>query len=306
MFNDTTYPGLESMPSGRARSWIVPGCLALEGGAFRGMYTEGVLDALMEADVNLQTTIGVSAGALSGMNYVSGQIGRAARMNLLYRHDSRYVGLTAMKNNHGVIGFDFMFGDDMPGIEPFDEERFLRPDRRFVAVASNLTTGKPEFFESGKSEHIVLACQASASMPYVSEPVMIDGVPYLDGGCTVKIPYQWALDRPFRKVVVVRTRPRDYRKSVTPRKSHAAAHTVYRNYPAFADALEQSSANYNRQCEELLQLEQDGRIFVIAPSRPVEISRLEGDMEKLGALYDMGYMDARNVMRELKEYLELV
>lgn len=305
MFNNSSYSGLESIPQGRAKSWIVPGCLSLEGGAFRGMYTEGVLDALMLANINLQTTIGVSAGALSGMNYVSGQIGRAARMNLLYRHDSRYVGLTAMKNNHGVIGFDFMFGDDMPGVEAFDEERFLRPERRFIAVASNLTTGKPEYFEAGRSDQIILAAQASASMPYMSEPVMIDGVPYLDGGCTVKIPYQWALDRGFRKIVVVRTRPRDYRKEITPRASHAASHTVYRHYPEFADVLEQSSENYNQQCEELLELEASGRIFVIAPSRPVEISRLEGDMEKLGALYDMGYLDTRNCLDELKAYLEI-
>ena len=70
--------------------------------------------------------------------------------------------------------------------------------------------------------------------------------------------------------------------------------------------MERSAENYNRQCEELLELEASGRIFVIAPSRPVEISRLEGDMEKLGALYDMGYLDARNSMDELKKYLELV
>ena len=299
------YTGLDSIPTGRAKNWLVPGCMVLEGGAFRGVYTSGVLDALMQADINLQTTIGVSAGALVGLNYVSGQIGRAGRMNLTFRHDDRYVGLTAMKNNKGVIGFDFMFSDEIEGVEPFDEARLMRPERRFLAVATSLRTGKEAYFEKGRCENIYLACQASASMPYVSKPVLIDEEPYLDGGCCCKIPYRWALEQGFEKIVVVRTRPRSYRKEITPRKSKAAANTVYRHYPEFAEAVEHSDEMYNAQCEELETLESEGRIFVIAPSRPVEISRLEGDMNKLGSLYDLGYLDARNRLESLKEYLGL-
>lgn len=306
LLKDTgVYLGLDSIPSGRAKNWIVPGCMVLEGGAFRGVYTSGVLDALMQADINLHTTIGVSAGALVGLNYVSGQIGRAARMNLLLRHDDRYVGITAMKNNKGVIGFDYMFSNDIEGVEPFDEDRLMRSERRFLAVASNLRTGKEEYFEAGNCENIFLACQASASMPYVSKPVTIGEDLYLDGGCCCKVPYQWALDAGFDKIVVVRTRDRSFRKEIAPLKNRAAANTVYRHYPEFADAVEHADEMYNAQCDALDALEQEGRIFTIAPSRPVEISRLEGDMEKLGSLYDLGYLDARNQLEALEAYLGL-
>ena len=299
------YRGMDSIPSGTAKNWLVPGCMVLEGGAFRGVYTSGVLDALMQANINLQTTIGVSAGALVGLNYVSGQIGRAARMNLLLRHDDRYVGITAMKNNKGVIGFDYMFSDEIEGVEPFDKARLFRPDRRFVAVAASLSTGKAEYFEAGKCEDLFLACQASASMPYVSKPVQIGEEFYLDGGCCCKVPYQWALDEGFEKIVVVRTRDRSFRKEIGALKNRAAANTVYRHYPEFAEAVEHADEMYNAQCDELETLEQEGRIFTIAPSRPVEISRLEGDMEKLGSLYDLGYLDGRNRLDELMEYLGL-
>lgn len=299
------YNALDSIPTGRAKNWIVPGCMALEGGAFRGIYTSGVLDALMQESINLQTTVGVSAGALVGLNYVSGQIGRAARVILQFRHDGRYVGLTAMRNNKGVIGFDFMFSDELEGVEPFDMARLLRPERRFAAAAASLLTGEAEYFEAGKCDDILLACQASASMPYVSRPVMLGEKPYLDGGCSCKIPFQWAFDEGFEKIVVVRTRDRDYRKEISPRKSKAAANAVYRHYPEFAEAVEHSNEMYNDQCEKLLELEAEGRVFVIAPSRPVDISRLEGDMAKLGALYDLGYLDARNRLEALKEYLGL-
>ena len=47
--------------------------LVLEGGAMRGMYTAGVMDIFMEEGFAFDGIIGVSAGALFGVNYLSGQ-----------------------------------------------------------------------------------------------------------------------------------------------------------------------------------------------------------------------------------------
>lgn len=63
------YSGIENLPKGTAPDTIIEGCAVLEGGAFRGVYGEGVLDAMMEQGLNLSCTIGVSAGALNGLNY---------------------------------------------------------------------------------------------------------------------------------------------------------------------------------------------------------------------------------------------
>lgn len=95
--NNKRFSGISKLPNGNTSNKIVPGCIVLEGGAFRGLYTSGVLDALMQFEINMQCTVGTSAGALNGFNYVAGQIGRSARINLGYRHDSRYVGLEALK-----------------------------------------------------------------------------------------------------------------------------------------------------------------------------------------------------------------
>ena len=100
------YSKLDTIPTGVASNDITKGCLVLEGGAFRALYTEGVLDVLMENDINFECVVGVSAGALNGCNYVAGQIGRAALINLTYRHDERFVGPKAFLKNKGVIGFD--------------------------------------------------------------------------------------------------------------------------------------------------------------------------------------------------------
>lgn len=296
------FSGIDTLPKGIAPSTLKKGCIVLEGGAFRGVYGEGVLDVLMQAGINMECTIGCSAGAMNGLNYVAGQIGRAARTNLKYRHDNRYVGFKAYRRNRGVIGFDFVF-KTLEKSDPLNEERFYDPKRRFVAVAANCRTGKAAYFEKGQCD-IFKAVQASASMPFVSKMVEIDGDPYLDGGCCDKIPYQWALDQGYEKVIVVRTREDDFRKKIHGENTNRATRLIYRAYPKFVDCLEKMNENYNQQCAELLDLKQDQRVFVISPSAPVAISRLEKDMEKLGSLYYQGYHDAKKQLAALKNYLE--
>lgn len=298
-----TYSGFDRLPNGLASDIVTPGCLVLEGGALRGTYSVGVMDAMMEADLNLACTIGVSAGALNGISYVSGQIGRSARSPLRFRHDPRYFGLGAFLRNRSPFGFDFMFGELSKTLDPLDMKRFLRPERRFVAVATNCLTGRPEYFEKGHCTDIMLATRASSTMPYISQMVRMDGAPYLDGGCSCKIPLAWALENKFPAIVVIKTRPEAYRRN--PEAGKKLAQLCYgRKWPALAQSLAQSNADYNRLCDETDSLRRQGRIFVISPSRFMDIGRMEKDLEKLGEWYWLGYRDAQNVLPELKAYLE--
>ena len=59
------YSGIDNLPTGRASDVITEGCLVLEGGGWKGLYTLGVLDAFMKNGINIRSTVGISAGALS-------------------------------------------------------------------------------------------------------------------------------------------------------------------------------------------------------------------------------------------------
>lgn len=300
--NKKIFSKIDKIPRGRATDKISKVCLVLEGGAFRGLYGEGVLDALMLAGINAECTIGVSAGAMNGMNYVSGQIGRAARVNLTYRHDSRYIGLKAIKNNGGMVGFDFVMNHIEEEI--FDEEAFFDPRQKFVAVATNCLTGQSEYFDRDQmGSKIYDAVSASASMPFISKMVEIDGVPYLDGGCSNKIPYRWALDQGYEKIIVVRTRPSSFRRKL--KSNHLVTSNVYRSYPEFAEVLARSDKDYNRQCDEITILNSQKRLYVISPSVYMDVSRMEGDLEKLGQLYKMGFNDTARQIKDIMAYLYL-
>ena len=144
------------------------------------------------------------------------------------------------------------------------------------------------------------AVRASATVPFVSRPVVIKGVPYLDGGCSTKIPYPYALREGAEKIIVVKTREWAFRRDTSPNK---VAMTMYRKYPEFVKSINQANDNFNKMTDELYVKHHEGKIFVIAPSKPVEVTRFEGDMEKLGELYWLGYNDALTNIDQIKEYL---
>lgn len=298
---NATYSHIDSIPTGHASQEIVEGCLVLEGGAFRGLYTQGILDTLMVYGINLSCVIGVSAGALGGMDYVSGQIGHSARINIGYRHDSRYVGPRAFLHSHSILDVGFLT-EDRGILEPLDWERFNDPRRRFVAVATNCLTGQPTYFEKGQCEDIARAVRASATMPLLAPMVPIDGIPYLDGACSCKIPHAWALEQGYQKIVVIRTRDTSYRKTI---KDISLARRVYRDYPELVQSLANVDVLYNQQCDEIEQLHDEGRLFRFAPSEPITIGKIEGDVERLGDLYWLGVYDCTEHVDELRKYLEL-
>ena len=67
--------------------------LILEGGAMRGLFTAGVLDAFMEHKLYFAKTVAISAGTMQGLGYLSRQKGRNYKANVVYSSDRRYMGL---------------------------------------------------------------------------------------------------------------------------------------------------------------------------------------------------------------------
>lgn len=293
---------LDRIPIGRSGGELTPGCLVLEGGAFRGLYTGGVVDTLLRNNINLQTVAGVSAGALYGACYCAGRIGWPSRFNIIHCGDPRYAGLKALRKNKGVIGFNIVFDE----FKTEDHENILRimnPERRMVAVATNCLTGQPTYLEKTNCSDIFTAIKASASMQILSKMVYLDGIPYLDGGNSCCIPVDWAISQGYEKIIVVKTRERGYRDPGEPESQLRAERRLYHNFPALYDYMMHADERYNALCDHIDQLEKEGRIFVIAPSQPVDVARLEKDPEKLYRAYRMGEVNTTNRIHAIRRYL---
>lgn len=289
-------------PTGTVSGTVTEGCLVLESGAFRGIYQQGVLDALLEEGILMQCAVGVSVGALNGAAYVAGKIGQSIRVAIDNQKNGRFVGMKAMRENHGPIGFQFMF-EQLKDWDEASTEQFFSPDRRFVVVATNMLTGEPVYFERSRNRRMKGAVQASASMPYISRPIVIGKTPYLDGGCSVRIPYQWALNQGYSKTIVVRTRPEGFRYRIS-RPAYWAARSVYRKYAEFAETLGTARIRYNSGSARLEKLAREGQVYMIAPSSDLLNHLLQRDSDSLTALYRMGYQETKEQMKDLRAYLE--
>ena len=107
--------------------------LVLEGGGMRGLYTVGVLDWFMEQHFMADYVIGVSAGAGNGSSYVSGQRGRAYRVDVDYLGDKRYISLSNFLKTRSVFGMAFIVDEVPRRLDPVDYDAFLRSPGEFVA-----------------------------------------------------------------------------------------------------------------------------------------------------------------------------
>ena len=275
--------------------------LILEGGAMRGMYTAGVLDVFMEQGVAFDGVIGVSAGAITGCSYVSGQVGRTIRYNKKYCKDKRFMSFYSWVTTGDLVGNRFCYHELPEKLDPYDNEAFKKSNTAFYVTCTNIETGNAEYIQLKDMFEDIDYMRASASMPYVSKIVEKDGKKLLDGGCSDSVPVQEFINMGYEKNVVILTRPADYRKK--PEKK-GLARLIYRKYPKFVERLENRWQEYNRMVEQLQKLEQKGKIFVIRPKKPLEIGRMSHDVNEIQKAYEQGRADGIESLESMKAWLE--
>lgn len=275
--------------------------LVLEGGGFRGMYTCGVIDVFMENGICFDEVVGVSAGAAFGCNIKSKQIGRALRYNKRFCQDSRYSGLKSFIKTGDLYNKEFAYGIVPTILDPFDTKTFRENPLKFTVVCTDIHTGNPVYHEIQNGDATDIEwIRASASIPIVSKPVKLDGYELLDGGVSDSIPVNWMLEI-SDKTVIVLTRDKSYHKE--PMKYIHLLKKAFKEYPNLQKALENRYIVYNKTLDEIEQLEREGKVFVIRPSKPIACAMIEKDPNHLQEIYDIGRRDALHYLEDLKKYL---
>lgn len=276
--------------------------LVLEGGAMRGIYTAGVLDVFMENDISFDGVIGVSAGALFGVNLLSKQKGRVIRYNKRFNSDKNYMGFKPLLKTGNIIDTQYAYYEVPLKLDLFDNEAFMASNIPFYAVVTNIETGEAEYIQIKDVFEQMETLRASSSMPFVSKPVALNGKWYLDGAVADSIPYEKFLEMGYDRLVVVLTKDADYVKSpVSPFMTKAF---YGKNYANFADKLRNRHKNYNRCMERIKAAEKENKLFVIRPTKRIKIKRTETDPKKMQTMYELGICDANNVLDKLMAYMK--
>jgi len=276
--------------------------LVLEGGGFRGVYTSGVLAFFMEKRLHFCYVIGVSMGACNAASYISRQRGRNRIVNIRYVNDARYMSYLRLFTRGELFGMEFIFDTIPNALVPFDFKTFMESDQKCFTTVTDCKTGEPLYYEKGElGGDYMKILRASSSLPYVAKPVHYKGRVLMDGGLSDSIPIEKSIHDGNRKNVLVLTRPKGYRKKCS--RLFFLARFRYPRYRGLYRSLKSRHLRYNATLEYIDQLEEKGRVFVIRPRFPLAARRIERNKDKLYAVYDQGYADARASYKTLWSYL---
>ena len=268
--------------------------LVLEGGGMRGVFTCGVLDYLMDHKISFPYAIGVSAGACNGLSYMSHQRGRGKFSNIDLLAKYKYIGIRPLVKKRGLIDQQLLFHRFPDRILPYNYKAYAENPNRFEMVTTDCITGRACYWEEKHDEkRIIEIVKASSSLPYACPMSYVDGHPMLDGGIVDSIPLLRAYELGYDKCVVVLTRNKGYRKST---KKVPVPSFIYKQYPRLRVALRNRNKIYNEQLELVERLEEEGKIIVIRPEKPIVVGRMETSVKKLTDLYEQGYACAKKVI----------
>lgn len=276
--------------------------LVLEGGGLRCMFTAGIIDVLLENDVQFDGVIGVSAGATFGCNYVSRQAGRVIRYQKQYIHDDRFMSWKSLRKTGDFVGAEFAYHVMPVELDVFDFDTFRNNPTEFYLVCADADKGTPVYRRIDKMDYEGLEwLRATASMPIVSRTVSLDGMRLLDGGIVDSIPLKQFQKIGFERNVVILSQPAGFRKRKP--SGMPLLRLALRKLPAIKEAMARRHLMYNEQLDYIEEQERLGNILVIRPDAPLNIGRTERNEDKIQKVYDLGRAAGEKYLCKITQFI---
>lgn len=267
------------------------------GGGLRGSFGAGVLDYCMEQGIRFDFGIGVSAGAANISSYMANQKGRNFVFYTEYFQREQYMGVKNLMHTGSYIGLDYIYSSlsDHEGDYPLDWKTIRNDPRDMMIVATDANTGLPHYFHKyDMRQDSYDPIKASCCVPVINRPYKVDGIPYYDGGLSDPVPYEKAFAAGCDKVVVILTRPEDYRR--IPKNDKIIADLLHPHYPNASQAMRNRSVVYNQQVDACEYLQVQGKVCIVAPDNIGNMKTLTKDKDSIEALYYKGYEEAKSIL----------
>ena len=272
------------------------------GGGMRGIYAAGVLDRLMDEGVTFDLGIGVSAGSANIVSFMAGQRGRNYTFYTEYSRREEYMSRANIRTKGCFLDVQYIYGtlSVADGENPFCYSEFRANPMEFIAVATDVNTGKVKYF--GKEDfrlNYYNVLMASSAEPYMCRPQEVSGVLYFDGDVSDPLPLGKALEEGCEKIVVILNQPADEKHS--PDEDAHLASRIRDEFPQTAEALLSRAEKYNCSLELAGKLSEEGRVKIIAPDDLCGVAALCRDREAMDRLYQKGFSDGTRIKAFLQE-----
>ncbi|WP_237058654.1 patatin-like phospholipase family protein [Microbulbifer sediminum] len=264
--------------------------LVVEGGAMRGIFAAGVLDAFIDADYQpYDFAIGVSAGSTNLIGFLAGDRGRSRRILLDHARRSDFINWRRYLKGGHFCDVSWLWHASFDEV-PLNVQRYYDNAIPLYVVTTNVNTGEACYLEvSAENMHEVFP--ASCAIPFVyREFPQVNGEPMTDGGLADSIPVIRAHQMGATDITVVLSRPLGYRKRMTP--TPRLLKQVFHEHSRLFESVLERAERYNRALEFLANPPAGCRISVIAPPAEFPVKRFTREPDLLEQGYQMGRREA--------------
>ena len=266
------------------------------GGGLRGVYAAGVLDCCMDAGVQFDLGIGVSAGSANIASYLAGQKKRNYQFYTEYPFRREYMSLRNFLVRRSYLDLDYIYStlSNADGENPLNYQAIADNPADFLIVATDAQTGCPKYFtkeDLHQDDYSVF--KASCAIPAVCHPYAVCGTDYFDGGLSDPVPVEEALRQGCSRIVLLLSKRRD--AVSTSAADDFLADRIQKKYPAAAEKLRCRARLYNQGIARAKELEAEGTLLIVAPDDTCGVSTLTKNRDSLKKLYEKGYQDAAQI-----------
>ncbi len=264
------------------------------GGGLRDIYGAGVFDYLMDEDIYFDYCIGVSAGSANCASYVARQRGRNKPFYLDYSMRKEAMSPNNLIKSGSYLDLNYIYGElsKEDGESPLNYETLHNSSTKFIVVATDAQTGRARYFNKDDDMKIndYKIIMASSCLPIACKPIKVYSREYFDGGISDPVPIQKLLDYGCDKIVLILTKPID--AEVRQLRNDVVAKFIKVKYPAVSKAIDTMAGKYSDALSLAFDLQEKGKVLIVAPDDILGMRTLTKDTQKLNALYEKGYADA--------------
>lgn len=274
--------------------------LVVEGGGFRAIFAAAAIDVLTNHHILPNHIVSVSAGAAYSLSMLTQQANRNQNTIQFINHPN-YCAMRFFLRDGNYFNWRFVYKTIPTELLPLDYSKIAEYQGTFEVCATNCNTGGADFLSmvTSNPDELGRKLAATSALPFLSNPIEIDGTPYLDGGISNSIPIDRIGDKP---AIVILTQPLGYVKG--PVKPGWLISRKYRKYPELAQAILNRHSMYNNTLARIELLERQGQIYVIRPKKKVPIGRIENKPELVSAVYTASYNEIENDYQALQAWFE--
>lgn len=272
--------------------------IVLEGGGLRGAYTAGVCAWFIENNIEFDLHIGISSGAMHAFSLAMKDVKLLHDSSVDYSVLPNNVGWRAILREGTPVGYNFMFEELLTKRLNMTADRIRSIPSLVEFGVYRLAIQKTIWYNQSDVDDKIKLLQAACTLPIAGRNVKVNGEWFMDGGVTTMIPVERALEHQADKIVVVTTKPSNFVRKDNSPLTQFLLDIIYGKYKILLQDFRKRKDVYNREMDLVRQLEKEGKVVHLQPSKDFGAKRFSATLEQVQNMFDLGKSDCE-AKREL-------